>query len=376
MLLFDYIILAVVRRIANNNWDRAHKLCSHPSSAQNPRPLASHLCELVFDSRRGCHRLSHVPLVGGFPRGSPVPPPPGPYIPALSHTRFTSASPALKTTILRAGLLFSLRLSPFCSDQILLPRALPSPRSSSINNTVSWPLRDTITPPAALPRGAVVAQWLGRSPPTKAIRAQSPAGSLLDSRTWESCWTMPLAGGFLRDTPVSTAFVFQRRYIRGSHFMSCSGMTGIYGSQLESPSLGECCLALGSVCHLGRRGRRPSAILVDVTARSRCQTQGQGDLTLKSRSQISDIAELQLERRSIQENMPQPMRVIEVSMEQRRNEGAGKREIPEKTPPTNGIVRHDSHMRKSGVTRPGIEPDSPWWEAITEKMKIFFTFGV
>ncbi|KAJ8897181.1 hypothetical protein PR048_002527 [Dryococelus australis] len=28
-----------------------------------------------------------------------------------------------------------------------------------------------------------------------------------------------------------------------------------------------------------------------------------------------------------------------------------------------GIVRHDSHMRKSGVTRPGIESGSPWWEA-------------
>ncbi|KAJ8870437.1 hypothetical protein PR048_029459 [Dryococelus australis] len=32
-------------------------------------------------------------------------------------------------------------------------------------------------------------------------------------------------------------------------------------------------------------------------------------------------------------------------------------------PPTNGIVQHDSNMRKSGVTRPGIEPGSPWWEA-------------
>ncbi|KAJ8869507.1 hypothetical protein PR048_028498 [Dryococelus australis] len=31
-----------------------------------------------------------------------------------------------------------------------------------------------------------------------------------------------------------------------------------------------------------------------------------------------------------------------------------------KNPPTNGIVRHDSHMRKSGVIRPGIEPGSPW----------------
>ncbi|KAJ8877576.1 hypothetical protein PR048_022031 [Dryococelus australis] len=39
--------------------------------------------------------------------------------------------------------------------------------------------------------------------------------------------------------------------------------------------------------------------------------------------------------------------------------GRGKREIPEKTSPNNGIVRHDSHMQKSGVTRSGIEPGSP-----------------
>ncbi|KAJ8896062.1 hypothetical protein PR048_001403 [Dryococelus australis] len=36
---------------------------------------------------------------------------------------------------------------------------------------------------------------------------------------------------------------------------------------------------------------------------------------------------------------------------------------PRENPPTNAIVRHDTHMRKSGVTRPGIEPGSPWWEA-------------
>ncbi|KAJ8869819.1 hypothetical protein PR048_028828 [Dryococelus australis] len=44
-------------------------------------------------------------------------------------------------------------------------------------------------------------------------------------------------------------------------------------------------------------------------------------------------------------------------------EGAGETEDPRENPPTNGIVRHDSHMRKSGGTRPVIEPESPWWEA-------------
>ncbi|KAJ8893642.1 hypothetical protein PR048_006242 [Dryococelus australis] len=35
-------------------------------------------------------------------------------------------------------------------------------------------------------------------------------------------------------------------------------------------------------------------------------------------------------------------------MEQRRNVGAGKTGDPLENPPTNGIVRHDSHLRKSG----------------------------
>ncbi|KAJ8897554.1 hypothetical protein PR048_002903 [Dryococelus australis] len=39
------------------------------------------------------------------------------------------------------------------------------------------------------------------------------------------------------------AHAFQRRSIQGSHFMSCPRMTGTYGSQLESPSLG------GTKCH-------------------------------------------------------------------------------------------------------------------------------
>ncbi|KAJ8878063.1 hypothetical protein PR048_022527 [Dryococelus australis] len=40
---------------------------------------------------------------------------------------------------------------------------------------------------------------------------------------------------------------------------------------------------------------------------------------------------------------------------------AGEMGDPREDLPTNGIVRHDSHMRKSGVTRPGIETGSRWW---------------
>ncbi|KAJ8885939.1 hypothetical protein PR048_012145 [Dryococelus australis] len=50
-------------------------------------------------------------------------------------------------------------------------------------------------------------------------------------------------------------------------------------------------------------------------------------------------------------------------MEQRRNERAGETGDPPENPLTSGIVRHDSPVRKSGVTRPGIERGLPWWEA-------------
>ncbi|KAJ8882846.1 hypothetical protein PR048_014660 [Dryococelus australis] len=50
--------------------------------------------------------------------------------------------------------------------------------------------------------GATVAERLARSPPTKANRVQSPAGSP-DFRKWESCRTMPLVGRFSRGSPVS-----------------------------------------------------------------------------------------------------------------------------------------------------------------------------
>ncbi|KAJ8882363.1 hypothetical protein PR048_014167 [Dryococelus australis] len=60
------------------------------------------------------------------------------------------------------------------------------------------------------------------------------ADSLPDFRKWESCWTMPLAGGFSRGIPVSPALAIQRRSILGSHLMSCPGMTVTYGSQLNA----------------------------------------------------------------------------------------------------------------------------------------------
>ncbi|KAJ8895885.1 hypothetical protein PR048_001225 [Dryococelus australis] len=53
------------------------------------------------------------------------------------------------------------------------------------------------------------------------------------------------------------------------------------------------------------------------------------------------------------------MRMIGVSMEQRRNEkGVGGTEDPRGNPPTSGIVRHDSHVQKSETTPHFLSPTS------------------
>ncbi|KAJ8880204.1 hypothetical protein PR048_016670 [Dryococelus australis] len=51
-------------------------------------------------------------------------------------------------------------------------------------------------------------------------------------------------------------------------------------------------------------------------------------------------------QKKIRSHSGHPMRVIEVSMEQRRNKRVGETGDPRENPTTNGIVQHDSHMRK------------------------------
>ncbi|KAJ8867222.1 hypothetical protein PR048_031020 [Dryococelus australis] len=161
-------------------------------------------------------------------------------------------------------------MSPGSRSGHSLPLPRPSSRRTLSESCREGPLKN-------------LTELRGRSPPTTAVQARSPAGLLPDFRMWESCWTMPLARGFYRGTPVSPALTFQRHSIIGSHFMSgydghlrvpagnpvlslcschtrvtpvspalafqrrsivashftlCPGMTGTYGSQLGSPSLG------------------------------------------------------------------------------------------------------------------------------------------
>ncbi|KAJ8884344.1 hypothetical protein PR048_016201 [Dryococelus australis] len=56
-----------------------------------------------------------------------------------------------------------------------------------------------------------------------------------------------------------------------------------------------------------------------------------------------------------------------VRLEQYWNERAEEKGNTRENPPTSGIVRHDSHLRISAVTRPGIEPGSPWWQNVLSK---------
>ncbi|KAJ8878345.1 hypothetical protein PR048_018922 [Dryococelus australis] len=63
------------------------------------------------------------------------------------------------------------------------------------------------TCPRSRTRGATVTERLDCSPPTKANRVQSPAGSLPDFRKWESCRTMSLVDeSFLGDLPFPLPF--------------------------------------------------------------------------------------------------------------------------------------------------------------------------
>ncbi|KAJ8874928.1 hypothetical protein PR048_022818 [Dryococelus australis] len=138
------------------------------------------------------------------------------------------------------------------------------------------------------------AERLACSPPTKATRVQSQAGSLRIFRMRESCRTMPLVGWFSRESSVSSALSFRR----------CSNLTSIIFIGSPDPDIEN----------------RPNLFTHSLT-----------------RSNPSEEIWTALNFEILRSD--------------------------EENPPTNGTVRHDYHMRKSGMTWPGIEPGSPWWEA-------------
>ncbi|KAJ8888583.1 hypothetical protein PR048_008075 [Dryococelus australis] len=93
---------------------------------------------------------------------------------------------------------------PLLHSSNLLPRGLASPTLQ--NSEAFEQFRRHCAPPQAELSSAVTGMLLGvegtplnseqYSPPTSAKRVRFPVGSLPDFRTSESCWTMPLVGGF------------------------------------------------------------------------------------------------------------------------------------------------------------------------------------
>ncbi|KAJ8869039.1 hypothetical protein PR048_030590 [Dryococelus australis] len=96
-----------------------------------------------------------------------------------------------------------------------------------------------------------------------------------------------------------------------------------------------------------------------VKSRPNISTQQQRRSVTQSRAVQSERAWLHIYAAANGETTPAPVDIWSSAGIKGWSGGGGD---PRENPPTNGIVRHDSHMRKSGVTRPGIEPGSPWWE--------------
>ncbi|KAJ8891113.1 hypothetical protein PR048_010624 [Dryococelus australis] len=114
-----------------------------------------------------------------------------PSLLARSHLGTSHASCGSMAEVKRAYNVFEFSLEP----------------RSNANFAQNYTKKDNAPDSSAL--GAAVAERLDCSPPTKASRVQSPAGSP-DLRKWESCWTMPLVGGFSRGSPVSPAPSYRR----------------------------------------------------------------------------------------------------------------------------------------------------------------------
>ncbi|KAJ8894052.1 hypothetical protein PR048_006662 [Dryococelus australis] len=84
-------------------------------------------------------------------------------------------------------------------------------------------MEDTRTPfPTS---GATVAQRLACSPSTKVNRVQTPTRVLPDFRFWESCWTMPLVGGFSQGSPFPRPFIPALLHATSITLIGCQGMT-------------------------------------------------------------------------------------------------------------------------------------------------------
>ncbi|KAJ8871836.1 hypothetical protein PR048_028176 [Dryococelus australis] len=212
------------------------------------------------------------------------------------------------------------------------------------------------------------AERLARSPPTMANRAESP-----DYRKWESCRTMPLVGGFSRGSRVPARFHFG-----AAPYSPQSPSSALKTSLLRAAKI-SCALITSrqaawwrvnkrqgcprGVVFTPRAGRFTPALRLDArevrpkfSAESPTPYRPATSLNLPVNCRTSGTDWLRREFANLC-----PMRVIEMSMEQRRNEKEGETGDPEKTRrPTASSATIPTYDNL--VIRPGMEPGSPWWE--------------
>ncbi|KAJ8869383.1 hypothetical protein PR048_030959 [Dryococelus australis] len=184
---------------------------------------------------------------------------------------------------------------------------------------------------AALFIQAAVRERLACSSPTKANWVQSP-----NLCVWESCRTMPLVGGFSREIPASPALSFRRCSIFtliahiGSQYVDVCGNTGYSLEQqpMRSPRV-----------YTELELRISRALLRSKDSELRATTLN----TLSYALCIDFPFTARQHKTSLAKSLPWP--VIKLRFHIVR---AGEMGDPRENPLTSGVVRHESHLRKSG----------------------------
>ncbi|KAJ8865831.1 hypothetical protein PR048_033353 [Dryococelus australis] len=208
--------------------------------------------------------------------------------------------------------------------------------------------------------GVTETEQLARSPPTKANRVRSPAGSP-DFRQWESCRTMPLVGRFSRGSPVSpaTSSALKISLLRAAK--NYLHRHDRYVRAFYVRVLSFYAPAPRSVCFVSRTA---TAVERDILRASR--THGFYDTPPMTDGPTVYSLKVKPHRRGPQKLCRAPARFGRLLTSKSWRADAGKaggerssagmqeqkKGDPRENPPSNDIVRHDSRMREFWATPP------------------------
>ncbi|KAJ8869900.1 hypothetical protein PR048_028909 [Dryococelus australis] len=221
-------------------------------------------------------------------------------------------------------------------------------------------------------------RWLERSPHNKANRFRIPAGSLLGFRKWEPCRPMPLVGRVFSGVYLfPPALAFRRRSIPTSlhpHRLFKSSMlraaqtsavtlenniAAIEGARVNTKRTSSFTLPLAPSPRRGRQDfiteilKRRVADIMTARQFSVLHIEATRRAMSVLASPLANPVHINEMRNA---KMNSSINVIGVGVEWRdlrRNARAGETGDPRENPPTNAIVRHDSHIRKSGCDPAG-----------------------